>query len=308
MKAPVVLFVYNRPSHTRRTVEALRKNPLCAETDLIVFSDAAKNSEQEALVSEVRAYVRGIEGFKSVSIFDNAINQGLAQSVIQGVSKVLAKRDRIITLEDDLIVSPYFLEYMNDALDLYANEESVSSVHGYMFPISSELPETFFLKDPGCWGWGTWKRSWDHFVTDGQLLLDEVKKQHREKEFNFDGSYDYLDMLESQVRGENSSWAIRWYATNFLRGNLTLYPGKSLVENIGHDASGTHSIKTEDFKVMLADRSIRVKTIPICENNEVREKFIRYLRSIQPSPIRRIVSRLRKVLKRSLGVAHVSPA
>lgn len=294
--APIVIFVYNRPEHTRQTVEALQKNELAAESDLFIFSDAPKKPEANAAVQEVRDYIRAIGCFKSVSIVERTENLGLANSIIDGVTRLCEEYGKIIVLEDDLVTSPYFLRYMNDALDFYKSEEKVISIHGYMFPVAEDMPETFFLCDPGCWGWATWKRGWDLFESDGNKLRMLLKKGGFEQEFNFSDSYDYMEMLDSQIAGSNDSWAVRWYASAFLLNKLTLYPGKSFVRNIGHDGSGQHGGETDNFSGKIAVCPVSVGGIAIEENMYARSTLIKYLMSIRGSWIRKLAMNISREL------------
>ena len=144
-------------------------------------------------------------------------------------------------LEDDLLTSPYFLDFMNEGLSIYEEDEKVISIHGYVYPISEKLPETFFLRGADCWGWATWKRGWDLFEPDGGLLLNKLEESKQTEEFDFNRSYPYTQMLKDQINGKTNSWAVRWYASAFLQNKYTLYPGKSLVSNIGGDGSGTNT-------------------------------------------------------------------
>ena len=152
--APITLFVYNRIDHTRQCVEALRKNLLANESALIIFSDAAKDVGSQNSVEEVRSYLKTIRGFTKIEIIERTNNFGLAKSIISGVTYVVNKYGRVIVLEDDLVTSPYFLIYMNKALDIYKNDDMVASIHGYIYPVKKALPETFFLRGADCWGWG----------------------------------------------------------------------------------------------------------------------------------------------------------
>ncbi len=278
--APIVLFVYNRPEHTRRTVEALQKNNLAIESDFIIFSDGPKNLKDNEEVNEVRNYLKTIIGFKSVQIIERSENCGLAKSIISGVTEVVNKYGKIIVLEDDLVTSPFFLQFMNNALDMYNDECRVISINGYVYPVKGDLPETFFIKTAECWGWATWKRGWDLFEADGKKLLAELRDKQITKEFDFEDSYPYVDMLEDQIVGKNSSWAIRWYASAFVNDKLTLFPGRSLVNNFGFDASGRHCGCTSVFDTVLTD-SVDLYKISIEENILVRKKFVNYFRSIK---------------------------
>ena len=239
--APIALFVYNRPSHARRTVEALRNNELARESDLFVFSDAPKNPEAVAKVAEVREYVKAIEGFKSVTVVERDVNFGLARSIIDGVTRIVHEHGRIIVLEDDLIVTPHFLEFMNQGLKRYENDHQVMQVSGYMFPINISVTEdALFLPLTTSWGWATWELAWQHFDPEakGYALLksDSVLR----KRFNLGGAYDYFSMLEAQLAGRIDSWAVRWQLSAFLKDALVLYPRHSLIVNAGIDGSGTH--------------------------------------------------------------------
>ena len=131
--SPIALFVYKRPEHTRQTLEALIKCPEFEQSKLYVFCDAAKRSEDEKLVDKTRAVVRALVDNKA-TIIEESNNKGLVNSIISGVTKLVNEFGKVIVLEDDLIVSPGFLQYMNQALEIYQNENRVMQISGYMFP------------------------------------------------------------------------------------------------------------------------------------------------------------------------------
>lgn len=290
--APIVLFTYNRLKHTQQTVEALRHNELAQASELFVFSDGPTTETEHANVSAVREYLRTITGFKSVNIIKRETNLGLAQSIITGVTDIVNKYDRIIVLEDDLVTSPWFLRYMNEALELYRDEERVISIHGYVYPVKTELPHIFFLKGADCWGWATWKRGWDLFESDGQKLLNELSLRKLTHRFDFDSSHGYTSMLEGQVSGMNDSWAVRWYASAFLRDKFTLYPGRSLIHNTGNDESGTNCGASDNFDTDVSREPIRLDKIPIEEYRGARESFKEFFRSLQPSFYQRAMGKI----------------
>jgi hypothetical protein len=297
--APVCLFVFNRPSHTRQTVEHLVANTLAKDTDLIIFADGAKlSASQQALeaIEQVRAYVKSITGFRSLKVIERDKNLGLASSIIQGVTNVVNEYGKVIVVEDDLITSRYFLKFMNDGLNVYAAEKNVASIHGYVYPVDSKLPDTFFIKGADCWGWATWQDRWKAFNPDGKMLINELASQKKFSEFDFDGSYPYLKMLENQIAGKNSSWAIRWYATAFLKNWYTLYPGKSLVFNIGNDDTGTHSSASGDFDVDLYHSPLEINKLKVETNREGRAAFISYFRKIKRSFFRRVLNKVARIL------------
>ena len=280
--APVVLFTYNRLQHTKRTINALRLNSLAATSDLIIYSDGPRSPRGTTNVDSVRDYLREIEGFRSVKIVTRPQNLGLARSIIEGVNEVLNVYDRVIVLEDDMETSTHFLEFMNSSLELYATDTEVASIHGYVYPVNESLPETFFLRGADCWGWATWKRAWDTFELDGQRSLDQLQARELVSEFNFGGAADFTEMLDRQIRGKNNSWAIRWHASAFLKGMLTLYPGRALVRNIGSDSSGNHCGSTDAFDVGdVSENRIHVAAIPLCENADAKSAFAAYFLRIK---------------------------
>lgn len=261
--APVALFAYMRPDHFARTLAALQRNAQAPQTTLYVFVDGARSPAHQPGVDAVRRLADAITGFARVRRVVREHNLGLARSIIDGVGQVLAEHDRVIVLEDDLEVSAHFLGFMNEALGLYAGSEEVASIHGYVYPLRRAVPETFFLRGADCWGWATWRRAWVHFNADGQALLDQLTAQRLGHAFDLRGAYPYMRMLRDQIAGRNNSWAIRWHAATFLRGMLTLYPGRSLVRNIGNDDSGTHSAVNADFDVELANVPPRLERLPL---------------------------------------------
>lgn len=271
--APVVLFVFSRPEHTRHTLEALRANTLAYKTDLIVYADAARTETDEINVQQVRDIVNSTQGFRTITVIERTHNFGLANNIIDGVTNVCAQFGRVIVLEDDLVTSPYFLTYMNEALELYEDDQRVASIHGYCYPVKAKLPETFFIKGADCWGWATWKRAWSHFNPNGTELLEKIKNNELTNSFDYNSSYPFTEMLQAQINGKNNSWAIRWHASIFLLSKLTLYPGKSLVHNIGNDSSGTHCVSTNSHDVSLTDRPIRLGSTPIKESIIARKAF-----------------------------------
>lgn len=292
--SPITLFVYNRFTHTRQTVEALQKNTLARQSNLIIFSDAPKTQANASAVVNVREYIHQIDGFKSVSIVERPKNLGLANSIIDGVTSVVNKHGRVIVLEDDMVTSPFFLQYMNDGLNVYESNEDVASIHGYVYPIK-DLPETFFLKGADCWGWATWKEKWAMFEPDGVKLLDELKSRNLTNRFDLNGAYSFTQMLADQIAGKNNSWAVRWHASVFLKNKYTLYPGKSLVLNIGNDGSGTHCGETDKFSSELCNEAIKVYPITAEDNQQALLSIERYFRSQKGS----LMTRFRQLVIKS---------
>lgn len=297
MNAPIALFVYNRVDHLRKSVEALRFNDLADSSILYIFSDAAKSDLDEHSVKLVREYIKTIKGFDRIIIIEQAENLGLSRSIISGVTLLCREHGRVIVLEDDIVTSQYFLTYMNDALNMYQNDQKVMSIHGYKFPIDYELSETFFLKGANSWGWATWGNKWSYFEQDGMILLKMIQDKNLSHEFDVDGTCNYTDMLRDQVLGKNDSWAIRWRASVFLNDGLTLFPVASHALNIGHDLTGVHCGISDVYDVVLATRETLVRRIEVKEDRRALGALKEYYKKMKPSFSARLARKIMKFVK-----------
>ena len=233
--APVAFFIFNRPDHTRQTLEALAKNVGAIETDLIVIADGPRPTCTEAQrqkVYETQEIAKTFKGFKSVTLIANENNLGLKLNVVTGINKVFEKFERVIVLEDDIVTSPYFLKYCNEGLDLYANDQNVYSICAYQHPIEFPEIDTFLAPFISSWGWATWTGKFaikEPSAKEQQIIRDEIWMSYR---FNL-GHFNYDHMFKNQ-----KSWAILWYFNVFMRNGVSVFPTRSLVYNIGHDGSG----------------------------------------------------------------------
>jgi len=256
--SPIALFVCNRLWHTKKTIEALKKNELARYSDLIVFSDGPKTPKVEKAVFGIRKHIKTVVGFKSVTLVERNHNYGLANSIINGVTMCCDKYGRVIVLEDDLITTPYFLTYMNTALERYEKQKRVMHISGYLLPVPNieRITESFFIRVTSSWGWATWKRAWNYFEHDAAKLFEQIEKMDAIYKFNLQDSIDYKKMLQKQIDGRIDSWAIRWYASVFIEGGLGLFPNKSLIKNIGHDGSGIHCTQKNIYDVDISNTQL----------------------------------------------------
>lgn len=294
--APIAMFTFNRPEHTRKTLESLALNPEFAASPLFIFCDGARNGAESAQVEESRKLVRDWP-HPNKTIIERDWNWGLAKSIIDGVTKVVNEFGCVIVLEDDLVTSPFFLQFMNDGLRVYEQNKNVASIHGYVYPIDV-LPETFFLRGADCWGWATWKDRWALFEPDGANLLNELKRRKLTQHFDFNGTYPFTRMLARQIAGKNDSWAIRWHASAFLKNKFTLYPGISLAQNIGVDGSGTHCGNTGKFTTVVATMPVRVEPIPVEASSQAFSAFERYFKSARSGFVVRTRRAVQNILMR----------
>ena len=299
--APILLFVYNRPLHVRRSIESLLANELAKDSELYIFSDAAKDETAQPNVNEVRQFIQSIKGFKEIHYVERTENWGLARNIIDGVTTLVNQYGRVIVLEDDLIVAPYFLQFMNDALETYKDEDNVCHIQACDFTKDPFLPDTFLIKWTGSWGWATWKRAWTLFNPNGQELLDELIRRKLTYRFDFNGKYGYTRMLRNQIKGKNNSWAIRWNASLFLADKLSLNVGKSLIQNEGFDGSGTNCGSGNLYDSDLWTKPLPVVKIqPIVENEAARQAFSNYYARTN-SFFAKAIRRIKRTLKGDFG-------
>lgn len=277
MLAPVVLFVFNRPEHTRKALQALSEADCAMETTLFIYADAPKDNSNDEVynsVYEVRNILKEKKWCGNVNIIEQTENKGLAKSIISGVSEVVNKYGTVIVLEDDIIVSKGFLKYMNDALQLYENEDRVMHISGYTYPYTTNVrlkSDTYFLRIYSCWGWATWKRAWIHFNDSTDYHLSLLNSNDKIKKFNLDGFGDYYNQLILNQKALINTWAVKWYSSWYHTGGFSLFPYSSLTQNIGHDGTGIHSFSTNHFDVKTIDY-VNVEKIPILENTSIRKQ------------------------------------
>ncbi len=275
--APILLLAYNRPQHMAETLRTLAANELAAESQLFVYSDAPRTADDAAAVDTVRRQLAEVTGFLHVTVVERNENKGLARNVIDGVTALTERFGRVIVVEDDLVLAPHFLRFMNDALETYKDEPRVGHIQACDFTQDASLPDTFLIRWTGSWGWATWQRAWKMFNPNGRDLLRQLEERRLCREFDFSGKYGYTRMLRRQIAGLNDSWAIRWNATLFLADMLSLNVGRSLVRNTGFDGSGTNCGGGGLYDSLLYADVLHVEKIsPIEENTEARRAYERY--------------------------------
>jgi len=249
--SPIALFAYNRPEKLRIAIESLADNELSGVSDLYVFVDGPKSTKDTFLIQDVIGIIQSVNGFKSINLHTSEINLGLAISVRTGIDFVLGLAPTVIVIEDDLIMAPSFLEYVNEGLSLFKDDNRVASIQGYQYPIVPPIKKPVALRGADCWGWATWKNRWQSSMFDAKKLYEQIKLQNLQYEFDLYGAMPYTQMLKDQIDGKIDSWAICWHASMFIQGCVSLYPAESLIVNNGHDGKGTHGDKSRMFDTKL---------------------------------------------------------
>ncbi len=240
--APIVLFTYKRLETLRKTVAALAANSLAVQSDLIIYSDGANKPEDRIIIDEIRSYLKTITGFKTVTIHESMTNQGLASSIIHGVSAVMIQYHKAIVLEDDLITSTNFLDFMNEGLNKYQEQKKVYSISGYAFDFKNKTinEDAYFLNRSWSWGWASWEDRWAEIDWEVKDYSFFEKDSIQKKGFSKLGS-DVYGMLKKQMNGQADSWYIRSTFNQFKVKGISLYPSVSKIDNNGFDAIATHT-------------------------------------------------------------------
>lgn len=293
--APIVLFVFNRPKHTQITLNALLENKLACDTDIFIYADAPRNVADFEKTEEVKRLIYGTTGFKSITVIEREENYGLARNIIDGVTTVCEKYGRTIVLEDDIVTSPAFLQYMNNALSHYENNMNVWHISGWNYPIDpSGLPECFLWREMSCWGWGTWNNRWKHYKKNPLALTKEFTAKDI-REFNLDGHHNFWSQVIGNLNGTMNTWAIFWYATIFSNNGLCLNATTSLVKNIGFDDSGENCGSGDVFSGKISLAAPSQFPSEISENNNVVYRIKKFYKFIK---IKKTISYINKIARR----------
>lgn len=241
MKAPLALFIYNRPHHIKRTLSSLCQCHGFQDRPVYVFCDGPKTEVQREGVAAARGIAREMLG-ATASYHEAPANKGLARSIIDGVDTVTREHGRVIVVEDDLELAPGFLAFMDGALDAYAEASNVMQVSGHVFDVPEfyQRETAVLLPITTTWGWATWRRAWDRFDEGASAARRVLDTPTERKAFNLGGVYDYATMLVDQLAGRRDSWGVRFYLSVFEHDGLGVFPPTTLVRNSGFDGSGSH--------------------------------------------------------------------
>jgi len=305
---PIAVFIYNRPQHARSLFESLLKCDRLSECSVHIFCDGTKKPEHLAGVQAARQVVQEFSPlFVDAVIVERDQNLGLAHSIVSGVTDLCEKYGRVIVLEDDFILHPFFLDFMLQSLDRYVNEEDVAQVAGFTFPIRvPQKPDAFLIPLTTSWGWATWQRAWKLFSWDIESAAQTLDADPRLRDrFDLDGAYPYSEMLRHVAVGRVDSWAIRWYWYTFFFDKLTVYPRRSLVWQNGFDQTATNTTDARPGVQSNLDDFLQQKWLnPILFPNALKSNDIifdelkEFLRPMRASHT--LATRLKNILKLAL--------
>lgn len=296
--SPIVLFAYARPDHTRRTLDALVANELAQDSELFIFIDGARDERDKDNVSAVRSIAESCNGFARVNVIQRPQNYGLARNIIEGVTEIIELYGRVIVVEDDIVTSPYFLKFMNHALNRYADFPKVWHVSGWNCPIDPDgLPDAFFWRGMNCWGWATWQDRWAQFDKDTNRLMTKWSRSDIRR-FNLDGAHNFWSQVVGNHSGWLNTWAIFWYATIFENDGLCLNPAKSLTQNIGFDGTGENCGLSSALDGDLLATHMPAVSSAVVEQAEAVRRIRQFYKSTRGSLIWRGIRRILRLTER----------
>ncbi len=251
--APIICFGFERPLHLERMLKTLEENIEARESHLFICIDGAKSTTNKELHSQTLKTAKEPYNFKKITIIERQKNLGLRNNIVQTITEVMTQYDKVIILEDDLIIGTNFLNYMNNALNKYEENNKVWHINGYSYPQVNNSKKSSFSNYISPWGWGTWKNRWDIFINGNYFNENFISKLSEDtiNEFNVDGHYDWENIIKKTMLGSVNSWAAFWYQAIFLNEGLTLFPNKSHTQNGGFDGTGEHCSDVNDWKTRL---------------------------------------------------------
>jgi Glycosyl transferase family 2 len=290
---PIAVFAFNRPHHVNRLIDSLLDNELFSRSPVFVFCDGPRDEKDQDAVAQTRSVARQRLG-SHAQIVESEVNKGLAQSIIAGVTELCGRYGRVIVLEDDLVLHPRCLGFLNAALRHYADDAGIYHVNAYRYPLPPASTPNF-SRLTSSWGWATWQRAWINFEPDATKLEHRIRDADLISELDFGGAFPYYRMLQNEAQGKIDSWAIRWYASTLLRGGLAICPNVSQVSNYGFDNTGVHCGVSSIFNVDLGTAS---EDWPpqVAEDMLTYRQMRAFFRSIRGSFLRRALRKLKRML------------
>lgn len=303
--APIAIIAYRRPEHTRRLIESLLANPEAVSSPIYAFSDGPKSPSVAEEVAATRAVLRDSK-LPNLTLVERESNVGLARNIIDAVTRLTSEHGSVIVLEDDLVLSPTFLEFMNAALDRYRESQSVFHINGYMYPVTVPARgDVLFLPFISSSGWATWRRAWEAFDADatGYVTLQEDEALRRR--FDLNENYRFFDILRAQMERRVDSWAIRWYLSMFMHEGLSVFPRVSLVENVGFGEGATHTALAQPRQFRAKANAFRPRIFPDASLDEDALAKVRSFLGWELSPVGRLTAKAERavrILKRVMGL------
>jgi len=278
MYAPIILFCFKRLDTLIKCVNSLKSCLESKESDLIIYSDAARNDQEILMVLEVREYLKTIHGFQSITIIEREINMGVDYNIINGIIEISKKYYNFIIVEDDLMVNNQFLSFLNTSLNFYEHYDDIITVTGFNYvkvPLQYKW-DCYFTRRSNPWGWATWShkiKDVDWEISDKDLFLNSKILQRK---FNTLGS-DLSSMLKNTINSKIRAWDIRLDYHMFKKNKITIYPCKNLVLNIGFnrsDASNTIGYNRFKNNIELYNNTNFKFPDFITDNRQIKYKYI----------------------------------
>jgi hypothetical protein len=298
----IVVFSYNRLANLKLLINSLLENYESRFSKIYIFQDNFKNKNEEHSIKEIKNYINNIKGFKKKIICFRKKNYGLSKNITTGITRVFLKEKKAIFLEDDLVVSKYFLSFMNKCLEYYQDKKKIWSISAWNYNLRiNDKYDAIITQHPSAWGWATWSDRWIYYKKNPEQIINSWSDKDI-KSFNLDNSYDFFSQIERNYKKALDSWAIFWNATVFTNNGFSICPKKSLVLNLGFNKNATNTKIANKLHSTNLDNCTKNFVLPkiIKENKVFRKKLKKFLLSKSNynfSIINFIISKLNKVFR-----------
>lgn len=258
--SPIVCFGYDRPNHLNNLLSSLEKNPEAQDSDVTISIDGVNENTNLQLHNKTLEVANQRWNFKSTNILYRKTNLGCRENILTSINEMFDKTNKLIILEDDLLLGKYFLDYMNKSLIFYENYSDIWHINGYSYPqLVNNSTSASISRFVSPWGWGTWKNRWETFISKNYHKENIISNKNSEDiyKFNHNGLYDWEDIIKKHQLQKTSIWDAYWYQAVFLENGYSVFPNKSFVQNFGFDGTGVHCSDTNDWKTKLNNKKIR---------------------------------------------------
>jgi hypothetical protein len=302
MKTPVVLIIFNRPHHTERVFDAIRQ---AKPSKLLVIADGPRTTrpEDKEKCASARAIIDRVDWECQVFKNYSDINLGCDPRIIDGLNWVFDTVEEAIILEDDCIPHSTFFPYCEELLDRYRHDPRVMNISGQNVLFGRKRTEYSysFSRFTLCWGWATWRRSWQYFDIDLKLW-PEVRDKRFMKDILEDPYAVKVWERTAQMLydGRLTGWDFKWMFSCWLQNGLCIISDRNLVTNIGYGAEATHSHDEKDPYIKMAIEALEfpLKHPPFILRDLQADRFIqRTLFDYDQNIFKKVQNKIKKVLK-----------
>lgn len=308
-ETPILLITFNRPNHTRRVFEEIKKQK---PKQLFIFQDGARQNNEADIekCAAVRAiFTEPLDWDCELKTYYSDKNLGCGQGPATGISWFFEHVEQGIIMEDDCLPHPDFFSYCEELLKRYKEDDKISFVGGSSFQNQKGLYKESYYYSAGpfaTWGWATWRRSWCKF----DYFLDEISTEQMRnlihKYFKEGKQRTYWIEIYEMVKEnqcKDTCWDYQFYMSCWKDSMLAIAPYTNLITNIGFCDEATHTFGEEHPAANRTTSFIYPLSHPSCIDLNKKADFYVHKNYIAPYEygligLKRIPYRLNKKIKK----------